>query len=371
MKKILHIVGQYYPAIGGIETIARDMVFSLRNNYINKVICLNVENKTIHRSVDGVEVVYCSTFLKISSQRISWTFYSELKKILTDMDPDIVVFHFPNPLMSTVLMMLMCERIKLIVYWHSDIVKQKIIKKFFYFNTIQLLNRADRIVATSPDYVEGSDFLFKFKEKVCVIPNFVNEYRIECICKQANNKQFFSKDKFKCIAVGRLVEYKGFDYLIDAFKFLDDDKYELLLVGSGPLFEKLKKKVGEKSNIKLMGRLSDRDLYTALSEADICCFSSITRNEAFGVSLAEAMYFGLPSVTFTIKGSGVNFVSPNRITGIEVRNKDIEAYKNAIIELKSNGTLRTLYSKNAKNRISKLFSFKIFNKNIANLLSEF
>ena len=48
---------------------------------------------------------------------------------------------------------------------------------------------------------------------------------------------------------------------------------------------------------------------TSASVRMIFCFPSITRNEAFGIALAEAMYCGKPAVTFTIEGSGVNFVS--------------------------------------------------------------
>lgn len=47
-------------------------------------------------------------------------------------------------------------------------------------------------------------------------------------------------------------------------------------------------------------------------------FPSVTKNEAFGVALAEAMYCYTPAVTFTIEGSGVNWVNLNGITGIEV-----------------------------------------------------
>lgn len=50
-----------------------------------------------------------------------------------------------------------------------------------------------------------------------------------------------------------------------------------------------------------------------LSAMDIFCFPSITKNEAFGLALAEGMYYSKPAITFTIDGSGVNFVSLNGI----------------------------------------------------------
>ena len=47
-------------------------------------------------------------------------------------------------------------------------------------------------------------------------------------------------------------------------------------------------------------------------------FPSITKNEAFGVVLAEAMYCYTPAITFTIEGSGVNWVNLHQVTGLEM-----------------------------------------------------
>ena len=79
-----------------------------------------------------------------------------------------------------------------------------------------------------------------------------------------------------------------------------------------------------------VGRLSDEDLKLYHYAAFVFAFPSITKNEAFGVALAEAMYCGTPAVTFTIPGSGVNWVPPNGETGIEVPNGDDKAYAKAI-----------------------------------------
>ena len=44
------------------------------------------------------------------------------------------------------------------MWWHLDITKQKLLKKLFRGQTLRLLKRADKIVATSPNYIEGSEF---------------------------------------------------------------------------------------------------------------------------------------------------------------------------------------------------------------------
>ena len=90
--------------------------------------------------------------------------------------------------------------------------------------------------------------------------------------------------------------------------------------------------------------------------ASVFVFPSITKNEAFGVALAEAMYCGTPAVTFTIPGSGVNWVSLNGETGIEVPNGDDKAYAKAIDTLLGDDELRMRYAENARKRVKENFT---------------
>ena len=76
--------------------------------------------------------------------------------------------------------------------------------------------------------------------------------------------------------------------------------------------------------------------------------------------MAEAMYYGKPTVTFTIPGSGVNYLSLNGVTGIECPNADAKAFAEAIMTLDSNPELRNQYGLAAKERIIKEFSFNVF-----------
>ena len=115
-------------------------------------------------------------------------------------------------------------------------------------------------------------------------------------------------------------------------------------------------------------KLSEDDLKAYLYATDLFCFPSITKNEAFGIALCEAMAFEKPCVTFTIKGSGVNFVSVDKLTGIEVENKNSNAFAKAIIKLYKNKNLLKEYGKAAKNRVDELFTYDKFKKNIQSLL---
>ena len=82
--------------------------------------------------------------------------------------------------------------------------------------------------------------------------------------------------------------------------------------------------------------------------ASVFAFPSIDRREAFGVVLAEALYCGIPAVSFRIEGSGTTWVNQNGKTGIVVDRKDPKPYAEAINSLLRNEQLRKQYGENAK-----------------------
>ena len=134
-------------------------------------------------------------------------------------------------------------------------------------------------------------------------------------------------------------------------------------------FEKeLKKKAAGDNKIVFLGRVSDEDLIAYYLAMDIFCFPSITKNEAFGIALAEGMYFGKPAVTFNIPGSGVNYVNLKGITGLEVPNGDSQAYADAIQQLADNVDLRNRLGLEAKRRVEKLFLMKSFKDSVLSLI---
>lgn len=354
MKRILHISKYYHPFVGGVEQVASDCVNALNNDYEQKVICFNHQKGNVTDKVDNVEVIRVNCQAKIASQSIALSYSKQLKKLMKEFKPDIVIFHYPNPFVAHFLMKhLKNKTFTFILYWHLDITKQKILGKIFKGQNTRLLKYADKIIATSPNYIDGSPWLSKYKEKCVVVPCCINEERLKIndnVIEKTNEikKKYFGKTI--CFAFGRHVEYKGLTYLIKASKLLNDD-YVVLIGGHGPLTDELIKEAKDDKKIIFLGKISDDDLKAYLNACDIFCFPSITKNEAFGIGLAEAMYFGKPAVTFTIPGSGVNYVSINGETGIEVPNKDYVEFAKAIEKIKDDARMYQILSENSKRRI--------------------
>lgn len=372
--KILHVTNYMYPNIGGIEQTSRDIVNSLLNEHEQRVICFNNGKKDVIDRLDGIEITRCATQFKISSQAISFSFKKRLKEQFKKFQPDVVIFHYPNPFQAHYLLKLLKKNslCKLIVWWHLDITKQKLLGKLFKGQSIKLLQRAEKIIATSPNYLEGSPYLSVFKEKCIVIPSCINEKRLEITEKSIRLKDKIRSEnegKILCFAIGRHVEYKGYEYLIKASKKLDD-RFVIYLGGEGKLTPKLKQLADGDDKIRFLGKISDEEVVAYMSACDIYCFPSITKNEAFGLALAEAMSFGKPAVTFTIEGSGVNYVSLDGVTGLEVENVNSIQYVNALKVLAANSALSKQYGEAAKERVEELFSQTVFMRSVKKLIAE-
>lgn len=383
MQKVLQISNYYYPNIGGIEQVARDIsnVLRLEDDFENKVICFNEDSRdgskicyrkeTVHDVVDGVEIIKCGCFAKVASQSLSFTFGQELKKVMDEYQPDVVIFHYPNPFQALYLLRYKKRDFKLLLYWHLDITKQKLLKHFFHRQNIELINRTDYVLGATPMHVDTSEFTPLFGDKRLVLPYMIDTSKL-ILSADEEKKAEQIKKKYEGQVVGffigRHIPYKGLKYLIEASKEINNIPLKILIAGSGELTEELKAQAAGDDKIEFLGRISDSEKRAYYRACDIVCFPSITRNEGFGLALAEAMYFGKPAITFYIYGSGVNYVNLANVTGIECPNCDSHAYAEALKKLSINVELREKMGLAAKKRIEENFTPEQFKTNLLQLL---
>lgn len=357
--RILHISKYYFPYIGGVENICKYLVESMPQHEM-AVVCFNDKCKDTVDEVNGVKVYRVATWINVARQALSLSYFTMLHKAIKEFKPDVIQFHWANPFPAAVLLCLIPKNVKLVIHWHMDIIKQAKIYPLIKPIETALLKRADLIAVTSPQYRDASKPLQPFKDKVRIVPNAMDENifalrsgdeeQIQKLKAKYNNKKivFF---------IGRHIQYKGLPHLIEAEKYIKED-CEIVIAGNGPLTEGLIKQC--KSNrVHFVGRLSDDELRWHHYAASVFAFPSITKNEAFGVALAEAMYCGTPAVTFTIEGSGVNWVSVNNETGMEVPNGDDVAYAKAIDTLLSDEEVHQQYAMNAQQRVKSMFTIPV------------
>ncbi len=366
--KILQISNYYFPHIGGIEQTTRDCVNALSGHEV-KVFCFNHEKGNGRDVIDGAEVVRAGCFAKLFSQSLSFGYAKLLKKTIEEFKPEVIIFHYPNPFAAHFLLKYLKKlpEIKLVLYWHLDIVKQKFLGKFFGKQNNSLLKRADKIVATSPNYIAGSRYLTRFKDKCVVISSCVSQIKTAYLQEKVSQIRSRYAGKIILFSLGRHTRYKGVEYLIRASKLLDD-RFVILIGGQGEQTDHLKNLAKGDGKVVFLGRLIAEEVGAYLNACDIFCFPSITKNEAFGIALAEAMSCGKPAITFNIQGSGVNYVSLDGVTGIEVENRNVGKYAQAIVTLAENPKLRIEYGNAARRRYEENFTFEQFKTNINKLM---
>ncbi len=349
MAKILHISKYYYPYYGGIEDAAQTIVNELKLHHIQKVICFNDKNQSEKEYIDGVEVIRVATIGSLFSQPIPRYYIATLRKLLKKFNPDYIHLHLPNPIVAMALQRVGWDKAKLYVHWHADITGQKLLYSLYKPYEKKLLLKADKIIATSQIYLEYSQVVKRLLYKSLIVPNTVNEQKfisssddndeIEKIRQKYGNKKIL-------FFVGRHVPYKGIDHIIECEKMVKEDCV-FVIAGKGLLTKKLKKMAGDSRRIHFVGKLSDKELYLYLRASYLYLFPSLNRSEAFGIALAEALYCGLPAISYHIEGSGVNWVNKHNYSGLVVANADTKAFADAISELLCNPEQRNKMSTNA------------------------
>ena len=281
--------------------------------------------------------------------------------------------HYPNPFVTYYLLRYIQPHCKLAVYWHLDITKQKILKHFFNGQNKKLIARSSKILGATPVHVNESAYSEIMGAKKYVLPYAIDEKRLvisDDEIKVAMEIRKKYEGKILGFFIGRHVPYKGLQYLLEASACMRGDKMHFLIAGTGELTQELKTLSANDSKVEFVGRVTDSQWRSYLYACDIFCFPSITRNEGFGLAQAEAMYYGKPVVTFTIPGSGVNFVTQNGITGIECPNSDSMAYADALLRLANDPELRKKMGDAGRQRVLDNFTEAQFVKNVGKLLDD-
>jgi len=149
----------------------------------------------------------------------------------------------------------------------------------------------DKIVTVSKQAKESFSKVIGIEENVCAVYNLLD---IEDILNKSNETIDIVKQKTTIMSVGRVVELKGFDRLINVAERLNNDgfDFDLWIVGDGSQREELQQIVEQKNltNVKFLG--SQANPYKYMKQADLYVCSS--RYEGYNLTVAEALILGVP-----------------------------------------------------------------------------
>lgn len=350
--RVLQANKLYYPVKGGIEKVVQEISEGLIGDaeIENHVLVCQQKGKGICEQVNHVAVTRCRSLGVVSSLPISpefiWRFRQMSKK------QDIVHIHVPFPL-GDLACLLSGFKGKVVVWWHSDIVRQKKLLKVYKPLMKWLLKRADAIVVATEGNIAGSQYLKPFASKCRVIPFGVNRELMQeadlCLSQKKEKRESIVKFLF----TGRLVYYKGCDVLLKAFAGLKGKEAQLIMIGDGDLrkeLEEMAKELGIREQVKFMGEVSQKVLVDNFADCDVFVLPSVAPSEAFGIVQIEAMAFGKPVINTNLK-SGVPYVSRDGETGLTVEAGNAGQLTEAMERLLENRELREKYGKAAAERV--------------------
>ena len=380
MKKNIRILqlGKFFPPdLGGIESVMFDIVRGLNERKITcDVLCANSKaqykeeifdcdlrksntnqskSSEIHAdlpkdshkiyaksstdsstdsNIDSPKIMRCASFGRFASTAIAPQMIFKLRKIIANYD--IIHIHLPDPTANLALFLANHKGKKVIIHWHSDIVRQKFLLKLYAPLQKWLLNRADFIIATTQKYADFSPTLKPFTHKIVAIP-----IGIDSLLDSANQRDLresieLRRAKKTIFALGRLVKYKGFEFLVESMRYLPD--FKLFIAGNGVECANLKaqiKHLGLENRVFLLGKIDEREKMAHLNNDSIFVLPSISRAEAFGVVQLEAMSCKMPVIATNIKGSGVSFVNADNESGLNIPPRDSRAIAEAVNRITS------------------------------------
>jgi glycosyltransferase involved in cell wall biosynthesis len=223
----------------------------------------------------------------------------------------------------------------LVVTAHGGDVYDLPFRDSWYNNLARyVLSESDKVITVSHFLAEKLSELGVSSKKLHVIPNGYDENLFKPLPSKAMRKKLgLPLNKPILLSVGNLVDVKGHTYLIDAMDIVLKKQTDVMLViiGSGPLKERLQKKVnklGLNGKIMLVGRKPHNEIPVWMNASDLFVLPSL--GEGFPTVVPEAMACGKPVIGTCV--GGVQEAVANESVGVLVSPKDPEMLAQAILE---------------------------------------
>ncbi|MEI4548484.1 glycosyltransferase [Pseudoalteromonas spongiae] len=368
--KVLHIGKYYFPFFGGIEKVTQELVENeVYSESVTSCVLVHQHLSSLHTSyetINNVEVRKVAISGVFAYAPIAPTFLYELNKAIDEFQPDIIHVQMPNLSAFTCLLSSKAKKIPWVIHWQSDVIgavpdfKIKLLYPFYRIFEKALLKQCQKIITTSPPYLECSSALTEYKSKCSVIPIGIKDSVDASLSPQQNNG-------LSLLMIGRLTYYKGHELILKALSQFTDEKVTLTIIGSGELKEKL---VGLANTLQLndkvnfLGSVDGETLAAELVNTDLLCLPSIEKTEAFGVVLLEAAMHGKPALVSNVEGSGMSWVVQDAQTGFVVKSNNVDAIVQSLTNVINNKEQLKSLGVNARTRFEQTFNLNVVAKQI-------
>jgi rhamnosyl/mannosyltransferase len=339
-KKIGIINKAFHPEIGGIETVVKQHAIALAKQHdVDVIVAGNYSENNPNYLGEGYTLRRFKSDIKIAKTpfSLSLLYWLMRKKY------DLIYIHHPYPYASLISLLM---RTEIIYYYHSDIIKQKFLKKIFQPFLSLSLSKAKAIISSNPRMVEHSKLLIRYKHKNKIIPFWLDEN--PRLANKQSHGGAIKKPYF--LYFGRLAEYKGLNHLVEAIKELNDE-FNFVIAGNGS-HDCLLDDISHLPNVTIInGNISESQKYNLIEHAYFLLFPSTSENEAFGIVQLEALSQALPIINTKLM-SGVPWVARDGIEAITIAPGNTKALVQALRKAKRSPKNRERLADGARKRFS-------------------
>lgn len=341
------MVGQFPPHVGGvgvhIHTLSKKLVEEGHEVYV-----ITYPHKEI-KDIDGIHVIGTKG-LNIPGVR-GLMFKMNAKKALEELlekeDIDIIHGHYLFPAGAAAVEVGKEHGIKTYVTAHgSDMFELYKKQPFMRYPVKKVLRDADGVFAVSNALKHEiiATGVTGIANKTKLSWNSVDINKFSSKANDSFKKENKLEDKPIVLFVGNLIKRKNVESLLEAKKVSQSDYY-LVIVGDGPLFKKLSKKVEEENIHDVIFTGSRNDVENIIPSCDVLVLPSYS--ESFGLVLIEALACGKPVI-----GSDVGGITEiiNNDVGLLVNPNKVSSIAKAIDTIIGDDDFRLILSLNARNR---------------------
>ncbi|MBE6500305.1 MAG: glycosyltransferase family 4 protein [Methanobrevibacter thaueri] len=347
------MIGQFPPHVGGvgvhIHTLSKKLVSKGHEVYV-----ITYPHKEL-KDIDGIHVIKTKgiNLPGIRGLMFKKNAKKALEKLIEKENIDIIHGHYLYPAGAAAVEIGKKYNIKTYVTAHGSDMFELYKSQPLMRSTIRnVLKDADRVLAVSN--------ALKHEIIATGVVGIANKTKLSFNSVDLNKFSPRNNDSFKkeynlfykpiVLFVGNLIKRKNVESLIEAKKISASDYY-LVIVGDGPLFKKLNKKVEEENIPDVIFTGSRNDVEKIIPNCDVLILPSFT--ESFGLVLIEALACGKPVIGSNVGGI-TEIISDD--VGLLINPNSISSIANAIDTILHDENLRLICSRNARKRA---FDFSI------------
>ena len=341
------MVGQFPPHVGGvgvhIHTLSKKLVDEGHEVYV-----ITYPHKEI-KDIDGIHVIGTKG-LNIPGVR-GLMFKKNAKKALEELlekeDIDIIHGHYLFPAGAAAVEVGNAHNIKTYVTAHGSDMFELYKSQPLMRSTIRnVLKGADGVFAVSNALRHEiiATGVVGIAGKTKISWNSVDIDKFSSRENDSFKREHKLTDKPIVLFVGNLIKRKNVESLLEAKKIANSDYY-LVIVGDGPLFKKLRKKVEEENIRDVVFTGSRNDVEDIIPSCDVLVLPSFS--ESFGLVLIEALACGKPVIGSNV--GGITEIITDDV-GLLVNPTKVSSIARAIDQMINDDNLRTILSMNARNR---------------------